>query len=174
MRKQRDYFEYLTAATTDPRAAFRFLMYINATDLAERILLEGFEPLQCQVSSLVTQEFSRLTNARGVQKCRIMVPQSRLLFGVCDYTGVLREGECSVKVTLDEDGQPRPLSGMENLVTRNPCLHPGDLQKYKVVAKPELAHLVDCIVFPIRGRRPSADMMSGGDLDGDKCKSNQK
>lgn len=32
-----------------------------------------------------------------------------------------------------------------------------------------LSHLTDCIVFPTRGRRPSADLMSGGDLDGDKC-----
>ena len=145
-------------------------MYVDAIDLAERVLLEGLEPLQRQVSSLVSQEFSKMTNARGVQKCRIMIPRSRLLFGVCDSTGILREGECAVKVTLDEDGQPRPLDGMEILVTRNPCLHPGDLQKFKVVAKPELAHLVDCIVFSVRGRRPSADMMSGGDLDGDKCK----
>ena len=49
-------------------------------------------------------------------------------------------------------------------------LHPGDLQKFKVVAKDELAHLVDCIVFPTRGKRPAADLMSGGDLDGDTCK----
>ena len=170
LRKQREYFEFLSAASTDPRAAFRFLMYVDAIDLAESVLLEGFEPLRRQISSLVSQEFSKMTNARGVPKCRIMIPRSRLLFGVCDPTGALREGECAVKVTLDEDGQPRPLDGMEILVTRNPCLHPGDLQKFKVVAKPELAHLVDCIVFSVKGRRPSADMMSGGDLDGDKCK----
>ena len=171
LRKQREYFEFLSAASTDPRAAFRFLMYVDAIDLAECVLLEGFEPFQRQISSLISQEFSKMTNARGVQKCRIMIPRSRLLFGVCDPTGILREGECAVKVTLDEDGQPRPLNGMEILVTRNPCLHPGDLQKFKVVAKPELAHLVDCIVFSVKGRRPSADMMSGGDLDGDKCES---
>ena len=75
-----------------------------------------------------------------------------------------------MKVTMDGDGLPMALKGMEVLVTRNPCLHPGDLQKFKVVERPELSHLTDCIVFPIRGKRPSADMMSGGDLDGDKCR----
>jgi hypothetical protein len=93
-----------------------------------------------------------------------------LLFGVCDAWGVLKEGECAVKVTMDGGGQALALTGMNLLVTRNPCLHPGDLQKLKVVAKDELAHLVDYIVFPTIGRRPAADMMSGGDLDGDTCK----
>jgi hypothetical protein len=30
---------------------------------------------------------------------------------------------------------------------------------------------VDCIVFSTRGKRPAADLMSGGDLDGDTCRS---
>jgi hypothetical protein len=110
-----------------------------------------------------------MLNKRDEQRCRILIPKSRLLFGVCDAWGVLREGECAVKITMDGDGQPRALDGMEILVTRNPCLHPGDLQKFKVVARVELAHLVDCIVFPTRGKRPAADLMSGGDLDGDTC-----
>lgn len=111
-----------------------------------------------------------MLNKRDEQRCRILVPKSRLLFGICDAWDVLKEGECAVKVTMDGDGQPRALKGMEILVTRNPCLHPGDLQKFKVVERDELAHLVDCIVFPTRGRRPAADLMSGGDLDGDTCK----
>ena len=65
---------------------------------------------------------------------------------------------------------PRTIVGTEVLVTRNPCLHPGDTQKFKAVQHDELSHLVDCIVFPSQGRRPSADLMSGGDLDGDKCR----
>jgi len=100
----------------------------------------------------------------------IALRDSRLLFGICDAWGVLKEGECAVKITMDGDGQPRALKGMEILVTRNPCLHPGDLQKFRAVARDELAHLVDCIVFPTRGKRPAADLMSGGDLDGDTCK----
>lgn len=169
LRKQQEFFDYLSTSTTNPVAAFRFLTYTNNMELAERVLLDGIEPWKKQISSLINQEFSKILNKKEEQKCRIMIPQSRLLFGVCDSMSVLKEGECAVKVTMDGDGHPMALKGMEILVTRNPCLHPGDLQKFSVVEKPELSHLTDCIVFPVRGKRPSADMMSGGDLDGDKC-----
>ena len=168
-RKQQEYFDSLSTAIVNPIVAFRFLTYSNNMGLAERVLLDGIEPIRDQLTKSINQEFGKLLNKRGVEKCRIMIPKSRLLFGVCDSMNVLREGECAVKVTMDGDGQPMALKGMEILVTRNPCLHPGDLQKFSVVERPELSHLTDCIVFPIRGKRPSADMMSGGDLDGDKC-----
>lgn len=132
--------------------------------------MDSIESAQPTITRLVNTEHERMLNKRDEQRCRILIPKSRLLFGICDPWGVLKEGECAVKVTMDGNGQPRALKGMEILVTRNPCLHPGDLQKFKVVAKDELAHLVDCIVFSTHGKRPAADLMSGGDLDGDTCK----
>ncbi|KAI5866155.1 RdRP-domain-containing protein [Durotheca rogersii] len=167
LKKQEEHFQFLATAVTDPRAAFRFLSYINMHELAEKVLMESLESVRPRIKALVNSEFDKMLNKRGEQRCRILVPKSRLLFGVCDAWGVLKQGECAVKVTMDGDGQPRALKNMEILVTRNPCLHPGDLQKFRVVEKPELAHLVDCIVFSTQGRRPAADMMSGGDLDGD-------
>ncbi|CZS99007.1 related to NAM7-nonsense-mediated mRNA decay protein (RdRP) [Rhynchosporium agropyri] len=167
LRKQAEHFQFLNEATQDPRAAFRFLTYSNKPDLAERVLMESLESVQPTVAKLVSAELAKTINKRDEQRCRILVPKSRLLFGVCDAWDVLKEGECAVKVTQDGDGQARALHGMDVLVTRNPCLHPGDLQKFKAVTRDELAHLVDCIIFPSRGRRPSADMLSGGDLDGD-------
>ena len=60
------------------------------------------------------------------------------------------------------------------LVTKNPCVHPGDIQKVKVVSEkshPEkflkLSHLYNVIVFPSKGARPLQNKLSGGDLDGD-------
>ncbi|KAL2063554.1 hypothetical protein VTL71DRAFT_5359 [Oculimacula yallundae] len=167
LRKQVEHFQFLNEATQDPRAAFRFLTYSNKLDLAEKVLMDSLESVRPTVAKLVNAEFARTLNKRDEQRCRILVPKSRLLFGVCDAWDVLKEGECAVKVTQDGDGQPRALHGMDVLVTRNPCLHPGDLQKFKAVARDELSHLVDCIVFPSCGRRPAADMLSGGDLDGD-------
>jgi regulator of nonsense transcripts 1 len=171
LRKQQEHFEYLEQASVDPRTGFRFSTWINRPELAEKVLLEGLESVRPTIISLVNSEYDRTLNKREEQRCRILIPQSRLLFGVCDSWNVLKEGECAVRVTMEGDGQPNILKGMEVLVTRNPCLHPGDLQKFKAVEKQELAHLVDCIVFPTRGRRPSADLMSGGDLDGDRCES---
>jgi hypothetical protein len=126
---------------------------VNKPDLAERVLMESLEDIKPTISKLVNEEYDRMLNKRDEQRCRILVPKSRLLFGVCDAWDVLKEGECAVKVTMDGDGIPRALDGMAILITRNPCLHPGDLQKFNVVARQELAHLVDCVVFSTRGRR---------------------
>jgi hypothetical protein len=137
--------------------------------------MDGLDSVLPTLRSLVKQEYTKMLNKREEQRCRILIPKSRLLFGVCDPSsqsgvlGKLKPGRCFVRITLDGDGEARTLINTEVLVTRNPCLHPGDLQKFKVVDVPEFAHLVDCIVFPTSGNRPSADLMSGGDLDGDKC-----
>jgi hypothetical protein len=141
-------------------------------ELAEKLLIQGIEEVTNPLRSIVSKECEKMVNKREVQRCRILVPQSRLLFGVCDPRGILKPGECFVRVTLDEhNGSPRTLTNTEVLVTRNPCLHPGDLRKLKAVNRPELCHLTDCIVFPVTGKRPAVDQMSGGDLDGDTCES---
>ncbi|GFP53388.1 probable RNA-dependent RNA polymerase 1 [Trichoderma asperellum] len=167
LRKQQEHFNFLAEAYQDPRAAFRVLCHLDRPDLAERVIIDSLDAVRPSINRLINAEYDKMLNKRDEQKCRILIPKSRLLFGVCDAWGVLRPGQCAVKVTMDGDGQPYALRGTKVLVTRNPCLHPGDLQKLDVVERPELAHLVDCIVFPTTGRRPAADMMSGGDLDGD-------
>jgi regulator of nonsense transcripts 1 len=169
LKKQDDHFNLLANATSSYQDAFRFLSYINRPDLAEKVLLESIRSMKPQVQRLVNVEYSKMLNKKSTQRCRIFVLQSRLLFGVCDAWGVLEEGECAVKVTMENNGQAYTLNNTEVLVTRNPCLHPGDLQKFRVVHRPELSHLVDCIVFSTKGERPGADLMSGGDLDGDQC-----
>lgn len=170
LRKQQEYFDFLNAAVHDARSAFQILTASNQHALAEQVIIESLDEVKSQVLKLVNAEYTKLVKNDGERKSRIQILDSRLVFGICDPWGVLKEGECAVKITSDADGVARALKGTQVLVTRNPCWHPGDLQKLKVVEKPELAHLVDCIVFPIRGRRPPADMMSGGDLDGDTCK----
>ena len=47
------------------------------------------------------------------------------------------------------------------VVTRNPCLHPGDVRLLSAVSVPQLAHLVDCVVFPNHGPRPHPSEMAG-------------
>lgn len=144
---------------------------MSRPELTEKLLLEGLESVKSPINSLVNSEYDKTLNKRDDQRCRILIPKSRLLFRVCDSWNVLKEGECAVRITMDGEGQLNILKGMEVLVTRNPCLHPGDLQKFKAVEREELAYLVDCIVFPTQGRKLSADLMSGGDLDGDRCES---
>ena len=49
------------------------------------------------------------------------------------------------------------------VVTRNPCLHPGDVRQLEAVDFLELSHLVDCVVFPRCGARPHCNEMAGRD-----------
>ncbi|KAK4442628.1 RNA dependent RNA polymerase-domain-containing protein [Podospora aff. communis PSN243] len=165
LRKQREHFQFLANAPNNPQMAFRFLAYVNRFDLAEKVVLESLVEVRPTVQSLVRAEHNRLINKRNEQRCRILIPKSRILFGVCDAWDVLKEGEAQVRIT--HEGQPLTITNCDVVVTRNPCLHPGDLQKFRAVQTDELSHLVDCIVFSARGKRPAADLMSGGDLDGD-------
>lgn len=46
-------------------------------------------------------------------------------------------------------------------MTKNPCMHPGDVRKFEAVNVEKLRHIVDCIVFPAKGPRPHPDEMAG-------------
>ncbi|KAJ3295313.1 hypothetical protein HK104_002831 [Borealophlyctis nickersoniae] len=78
---------------------------------------------------------------------------------------MLRSGQCFFRPTLN--GKPQIITGRV-AVMRNPSYHPGDIRILNAVPCPDLAHLQDCIVFPVWGNRPHPDEMSGGDLDGDE------
>uniref|UniRef100_A0A2L2Y470 RNA-dependent RNA polymerase n=1 Tax=Parasteatoda tepidariorum TaxID=114398 RepID=A0A2L2Y470_PARTP len=100
----------------------------------------------------------------------------RNMLGVLDETGLLQEGEVFVKYTKDiskgETTHDTVILRGEVLVTKNPCVLPGDVRKFTAVDRAEvtrrLGHIVDCIVFPQNGRRPHPTEMSGSDLDGDE------
>lgn len=57
-------------------------------------------------------------------------------------------------VNLDFDGKDEQILKGEVLVTKNPCAHPGDVQKVKAVDNPRLRHLYNVVVFPTVGKRP--------------------
>ena len=97
-------------------------------------------------------------------KGKIVDNQSASLIGVIDETNTLEQNEVYVNIKNNEE---LILSG-EVFVTKNPCLHPGDIKILKAKGKcPQLSHLINVIVFSAKGDRPMPNMIGGGDLDGD-------
>eukprot|EP00929_Paragymnodinium_shiwhaense_P053038 TRINITY_DN26559_c0_g1_i2.p1 TRINITY_DN26559_c0_g1~~TRINITY_DN26559_c0_g1_i2.p1 ORF type:complete len:2344 (-),score=429.70 TRINITY_DN26559_c0_g1_i2:331-7272(-) len=127
------------------------------------------EPLFCQLLQL-----QYLTDVGKLRKrTAIPVVQGRSLLGIPDDFGVLQEDEVFVQVSaLDGGPGERTIVDRDVVVTKNPCLHPGDVRRLRAVNRPDvfakLGHVCDCIVFPVVGERPLPDQMAGSDLDGDK------
>ncbi|XP_035229431.1 RNA-dependent RNA polymerase 1-like isoform X1 [Stegodyphus dumicola] len=97
----------------------------------------------------------------------IPVDQGRVMFGVMDETFTLEYGQVFVQYSDWDTDEPRILEGTV-VVTKNPCMHPGDVRKFEAVDVEALHHIRDCIVFPAKGHRPHPDEMAGSDLDGDE------
>lgn len=117
------------------------------------------------------------------EKSRIAISpdKGRNMLGVLDETGTLEYGQVFVQFThlgvdlscIASNGsnsctpKTQVLTGTV-LVTKCPCLHPGDVRKFEAVDVPALRHIRDCIVFPAKGPRPHPNEMAGSDLDGDE------
>jgi RNA-dependent RNA polymerase len=107
-------------------------------------------------------------------RARISVPDTFLLMGVLDEIGILGPNEVYVHTSTiisehhifdSEEKETRRLAKVwtgQCAVTRNPCLHPGDISVLVAVDVPDLAHLRNCIVFSQKGDIPPPSTMSGG------------
>jgi RNA-dependent RNA polymerase len=104
-------------------------------------------------------------------KGKILDQYSAVLIGVIDETNSLEEGEVFVQIKREgsHKGTDECFVLDRNLiVTKNPCLHPGDIKLLKACNKyKKLSHMINVIVFSAKGKRPIQNEISGGDLDGD-------
>ncbi|KAL2830657.1 RNA dependent RNA polymerase-domain-containing protein [Aspergillus pseudoustus] len=126
-----------------------------------------FYPLRKRLGKCLRDQLERY-----VEEMRIEVPLSTYAFCIADPHGVLQEDEVHFGLSInwhDEQGQfeDNLLDGIDVLVGRLPAHLPSDIQRRRAVWKPELRHFKDVIVFPTTGDHPLADMLSGGDYDGD-------
>ncbi|CAF4591949.1 unnamed protein product [Rotaria sp. Silwood1] len=107
-------------------------------------------------------------NAKDLLRCNkipLPVDESRCLFGIADETKSLKEGQCFIQYQTMDKNFYKVVKG-EVLVTKNPCLYPGDILCLEAVDIPALRPFIrDCIVFPVLGRRPHSNEIAGSDLD---------
>lgn len=122
------------------------------------------------------------------KKGRIIEPKACTLIGVVDPFGVLQPGEIHLRIKSDSYRSNTDLDYYEEqdrelkhgtkiklcewitgpvIVTKNPCVHPGDIRYLKAARYEALKSLVNVIVFPQVGEYPEQLKMAGGDLDGD-------
>lgn len=141
----------------------------GAAVTAADMIMAGFEPskepyLKQKVADMVKRNLEDLACGK------LRIEGSVNLPGRPDQTGTLAEGTVCVlqNGTFFED---------DVLVYRNPGVAAGDLRRAKAVSPtPELARtlvgadpmLAHCVIFSTQGSRSMADMLSGGDYDGDE------
>ena len=143
------------------------LSYDQILDSGISFLREPF--LRSIISYLIDY---RLNELKSKARIRIPYQNGRMAFGVVDETQTLNYGEIYFQCTrMTKDCQISDetdiLEGIV-MVTKFPCLQPGDVRKFKAVKVDKLDHIKDCIVFPSKGKRPHPDEMGGSDLDGDE------
>ncbi|CRJ85901.1 hypothetical protein BN1723_000038 [Verticillium longisporum] len=146
----------------------------NEAERVNLLLDAGFQPKK--LSFLRDMSYKM-----AFRKCELLKSKMNIKVGcstyakmVVDFKGVLEEGEIHLGFStkfMDPDGQfsDTLLHGMDVLVARAPAHFPSDIQRVRAVFRSELRHLKDVIVFSIKGDSPLADLLSGGDYDGDQA-----
>nr|GEV30147.1 RNA-dependent RNA polymerase 2 [Tanacetum cinerariifolium] len=154
----------------------------DVKDILVKMLLQGYKPNQEPYLSmmLLSHHDNLLVDLRT--RCRLFVPKGRILVGCLDECGILEYGQVYVRITLTkkelQSREQKYFKMMDEktsvvmgkvVVTKNPCLHPGDVRVLDAVYEFALDEkdYKDCVVFPQKGERPHPNECSGGDLDGD-------
>ncbi|KAK3219293.1 hypothetical protein Dsin_013263 [Dipteronia sinensis] len=181
-KKQREAVAQLDAILTDPERAHEALDLMassreNANVLKEMLTCD-YKPDEEPYLSMMLQTFRALHLQELRGRTRIFVQNGQAMMGCLDETGTLEYGQVFVQYSGSRCHHPDNTSPVFSgrryniveskvVVAKNPCLHPGDMRVLKAVDVPALHHMVDCIVFPAKGKRPHPNECSGSDLDGD-------
>ncbi|KAF9244585.1 RNA dependent RNA polymerase-domain-containing protein [Melanogaster broomeanus] len=137
------------------------------------LLDAGFTPQQCPLLAEKLKSVIKTQVDNYVQRYRLGVLMSCIAWIVPDPFGTLAPDEIQIlshdaSFVLPDGTKSHVVLG-DVLLTRHPCKLPTDVQKVKAVLKPQLQHYKDVIVCSIQGSRRFADLLAGGDYDGDKA-----
>ncbi|KAK9057194.1 hypothetical protein SSX86_024561 [Deinandra increscens subsp. villosa] len=180
-KKQNEAVCLLDAILKEPMKAEEALELMSPgenTNIMKGMLSCGYKPDAEPFLSMMLQVFRATKLLELRTKTRIFIPKGRSMMGCLDETRTLDYGEVFVQYSStrrrplgdDYDGigsyKHRIIIG-DVVVAKNPCLHPGDVRVLKAINVLALHHMVDCVVFPQKGKRPHPNECSGNDLDGD-------
>ncbi|CAF0876837.1 unnamed protein product [Adineta steineri] len=134
--------------------------------------LNALDSLDQSVINSMRQKYKNTKYFLRRNKIPLPLNEARNLFGIADETGKLKPGQCFIQYrNLENSSRSEKYKVHEGsvIVTKNPCLHPGDIRKLEAVFIPELENCIrDCIVFSTEGFRPTCNEIAGSDLDGDQ------
>lgn len=136
------------------------------------LLEHGFMPQDCPLLLERIRSCLAKNLTKYVDKLQIRVPQSTYLYCIADPYSVLNPDEVHLGFSGPWKDSATGLSttildGIDVLVGRLPALLPSDIQRRRAVWRKELHHFRNVIVFPSTGNVCLAEMLSGGDYDGD-------
>jgi hypothetical protein len=138
-----------------------------------KLLLEsGFHPEACDKLWSTAYDLLRSHMSDYLDKMRIRLPHSTVVFCAPDPCGVLAENEVflsfSKPITDPRTGlSESELDNVDILLARNPAYLASDMQLRRAVYKRELRHYKNVILFSTKGEISTASLLSGGDFDGD-------
>ncbi|CAG1974943.1 unnamed protein product [Fusarium graminearum] len=141
-------------------------------DIVSFMLDAGFDATKCRFLRDLVWNNQKRQAEQLKAKMNIKIPRSAYAFMVVDFTGTLEEGEVQLAFSskFQADGESDTLlDDIDILVARAPAHFVSDVQKVRAVFRPNLKRLKDVIVFSSKGKSPLADMLSGGDYDGDQA-----
>lgn len=142
----------------------------NSADVLSFLVDGGFDPMKLKYLSDLVYKIQEERSKKLGADLKIKIARSTYAYMVVDFPDVLQPDEVHVCFSTPFGNEGiYDLDGLDVLLARNPAHLPGDIQKVKAVFKPELRHLKDVIVFPLKGDVPLAQKLSGGDYDGDRA-----
>ncbi|UKZ88673.1 uncharacterized protein TrAFT101_004417 [Trichoderma asperellum] len=142
----------------------------NNADKVAFLLDSGFDQRRMKYLTDTVLEMCQKKANILKTKMNITIPCSAYVYMAADFSSTLKEGEVHLSFSTKfqaEGFSDTLLEQMDVLVARAPAHLPSDIQRVKVVSRPELRKLKDVIIFSTKGSDPLADKLSGGDYDGD-------
>lgn len=150
-KKQREIVNKLKMISTNPFKALDMMSPGEFTNMLREMLICGFHPTKEPFLYMMLQTLCAAKLQELQLKTRIYVRKGRSMLGCLDETRTLSYGEVFVQISLPR--KSKYIVKGKVVVAKNPCLHPGDVRILRAVNVPSLHHMVDCVVFPQKGRR---------------------